>query len=110
MAAAAGATPCGLRIQWHDGTGVLALDGELDLSSAQLLRDALAAVPPAVTVVVDMAGVTFADCAGMRPVLEAASARSPGAAVRLRHAPASAERILSLVGPVARLVVERPPD
>jgi anti-anti-sigma factor len=60
-----------LQIEFESQGGVQ-LSGELDLSTAPQLRDAL--LPMVRTggdLVVDLSGVAFIDCAGLRPLLRA---------------------------------------
>jgi anti-sigma B factor antagonist len=77
---------------------VLQVAGEIDLSTADqlqtALQEALAADPK---VVVDMAGVTFFDAAGLRVVLQLAASRDGAGPLELLNAPRVA-RILELVG------------
>ncbi len=77
---------------------VLKLDGEVDVSTAPLLRSALEdALAADQRVVVDMAGVTFFDAAGLRVVLQVAAGLNGAAPLTLLHAE-RVERILELVG------------
>src|SRR5690349_13544462 len=77
---------------------VLEVDGEIDMSTAEQLRvaleEALATDP---TLVVDMAGVTFCDAAGLRGVLQAAASLDGRGPLTLVHA-ARVTRLLELVG------------
>jgi anti-anti-sigma factor len=77
---------------------MLQLDGEIDLSTADQLRtaleDALAKDPH---VVIDMAGVTFVDAAGLRALLKVAESRDGAGALPLLNAHRVA-RILEIVG------------
>jgi anti-anti-sigma factor len=77
---------------------VLRVDGEIDLSTAEQLRtaleEALAADP---AVVVDMAGVTFVDAAGIRVVLQVAASRNGDGPLTLLNA-ARVKRLLDMVG------------
>jgi anti-anti-sigma factor len=77
---------------------VLQVEGEIDMSTAEDLRSALekafAANP---TVVVDMAGVTFCDAAGLRVVLEAAASLNGAGPLTLLNA-ARVKRLLDIVG------------
>jgi anti-anti-sigma factor len=100
---APGASPIGLRIRWEDDACVLQLAGELDISTRDLLRDALAAiVDTECVVVVDLVEVSFADCAGITPVLEAAAVAGPrGRAVRLRNVPQSVRMMASRIPSLA---------
>lgn len=55
----------------RDATGVLRATGEIDLSNADRLREALRdAEHPSVPTVVDMAGVSFLDSTGLTALLE----------------------------------------
>ena len=77
---------------------VLQVDGEIDMSTADQLRRALeetlSANPEAV---IDMAGVTFFDAAGLRVVLQFAACRNGSGPLRLTNASRVA-RVLELVG------------
>jgi anti-sigma B factor antagonist len=101
-----GETYLTLRIRWEGEACVLELHGELDLSTAPVLRDALDATAEAavVEVILDMAGVRFADLAGMQPVLDAvAGAGGRGRTLLVRDAPPSVRRILALLPSDQRL-------
>jgi anti-anti-sigma factor len=82
----------------EDEPPVLHVEGEIDISTADVLRtaleQALAADP---TVVVDMAGVTFCDAAGVRVVLQAAASLNGSGPLTLFNAP-RVKRVLELVG------------
>jgi len=97
------AAPIGLRLQWADGVCVLAVEGELDVATAGLLREALGALLASGTAaVVDLAEVTFADLRGIDPVLEAmADGSARGLAVSLRNPPPSVRRIMATIPPLA---------
>ena len=77
---------------------VLQVDGEVDISTADQLRraleDALATDPG---VVIDMAGVTFFDAAGLRVVLTMAASLNGSGPLKLVNASRVA-RVLELVG------------
>ncbi|WP_024287442.1 anti-sigma factor antagonist [Cellulomonas sp. KRMCY2] len=72
--------------------------GEVDIASAPSLRRALTrvAAEPTSQVVVDLSGVTFMDCSGLRPLLEA-EARL-GSRLRLRAVPPRVAELLRLTG------------
>jgi len=98
MAVEAEGGPAGflqLRIRWEADACVLELHGELDLSTAAQLEDAVhaAATTGCAEVVVDMAGVAFADLRGLQPVLDGCRGGMP---LRLRDAPPSVLRMLAL--------------
>ena len=65
---------------------VLLLQGEADFSTTDQLRTALErALSADSTIVVDMAGITFIDAAGLRAVLRAAAARNGRGAAPTRQ-------------------------
>lgn len=66
---------------------VLQVDGEIDVATAEQLRNALErAFSTDVRAVIDMAGVTFFDAAGLRVVLQIASARNGAGPITLVNA------------------------
>ena len=77
---------------------VIALHGELDLSSRQIVHDAFAeaVVRACDRVEVDASRVTFMDCGGLRVLLTAADAF--GGEVCLRSPSPPVQRIAELVG------------
>lgn len=78
---------------------VVCVVGEQDYTTAAELRDRLAcaaAQNPMGCVVVDLAGVTFMDCAGLRPLREARV--QLGNRLRLRAVPRPVRRLLALTG------------
>ena len=83
-----------------DGTALVCPIGELDLATAPELErvlEALATGPS--TVVLDLSGLTFVDCAGLRPVREAVFAGALlGRQVRLSGARPAVRRVLELTG------------
>jgi len=91
--------PSGLSItvQHGDGVSVLCVAGELDLTSAPRLRRAVSTVlagqPP--VLVVDLSGLGFSDCAGLRVLIEAR---------RQQAARGHRLRITGLQSPVRRLI------
>jgi anti-anti-sigma factor len=78
----------------------LAVAGELDLATAPLLADHLAAVgAPGADVVLDLAGLTFLDSSGVTLLLGAARrAARDGWALRVAGLPEHARRVLELCG------------
>lgn len=101
-----GSTQLDVRIHFDPRLPLVRLVGELDLASAHLLADALdatgAAAHRADLVVLDLAGLTFCDLAGLR-ALEACSLNLEAAGKRLMlyHAPRMVTRLIELSG-VAR--------
>lgn len=71
----------------REGHVVLRIRGELDLATAPLLEEALAAIEADLPVVVDMTGLAFVSCAGIRTLLDRPRARhrvlvvAPGSSV-----------------------------
>jgi anti-anti-sigma factor len=77
---------------------VLHLTGDVDLAAApglhQLLERPIA--DPACHIVVDLSAVTFMDCSGLRPLLDAQALI--GDRLRLRGLPRQVTRLLDLTG------------
>ena len=88
-----------LRIATVEGEPpVLQVEGEIDISTAEDLQMALdAALSANPNLVIDMAGVTFFDAAGIRVVLRVASSRNGAGPLTLVNA-AHIKRVLELVG------------
>lgn len=82
--------------------------GELDLASAPLLRDVLtsADADPAREVVVELSAVTFIDCSGLAPLLEARA--KLGERLRLSGLPRAVSQLLHLVGLDATFPIDDP--
>lgn len=81
-----------------DGCIVITVAGELDVATAPSLADALHHVPAPVPIILDLAGVTFMDCAGLHPILHAhRAAAARGTPIVLVPTPAIA-RLLRLTG------------
>jgi anti-anti-sigma factor len=77
---------------------VLHVVGEIDISTADQLRSALeGALSTDPKAVIDMAGVTFFDAAGLRMVLKVAESRNGAGPLTLLNAPRVAW-MLELVG------------
>jgi anti-sigma B factor antagonist len=92
-----------VRVIRHDGPGTvrLALHGELDLATAGLLGERVAAVldrPPR-RLVLDVAGLTFCDSAGIDALLAArAGARARDVAVEVTGARGIVRRTMAATG------------
>jgi stage II sporulation protein AA (anti-sigma F factor antagonist) len=87
-----------VEIEHLDGTVLVRPSGELDLATAPELERVLDhLIDEDQVVVVDFSEVTFADCAGLRPIRWALQQRHP---VRLRTSPAHplVERVLEMTG------------
>jgi anti-anti-sigma factor len=83
------------------GAVQLTVRGELDIASAPELRAALDRIVagPHLVVVLDLAGLTFLDCAGMRPIRAARRAlEARGGQLLVRHPTPIVERALRLGG------------
>jgi anti-anti-sigma factor len=79
-------------------TPVLHLSGDIDYAVCPKLRrelDRRSAQPPD-QIVVDLAGVTFMDCSGLRPLLEVQE--RIGDRLRLENLPRQVSRLLQLTG------------
>jgi anti-anti-sigma factor len=72
----------------HEATPpVLSIDGDVDIATADLLRDELAsALEAEPRLVVDMDGVQFIDAAGIRAVLGVAATLNGAGPLRFVHA------------------------
>lgn len=82
----------------QDNPPVLRIEGEVDLSTAGEMRTALVKTLSSFpTVIVDMAGVTFIDVAGVRTLLHVAESLNGRGPLPLVNAP-QVGRILELVG------------
>jgi anti-anti-sigma factor len=95
-----------------DGTPVVTLDGELDLSTAAIAEQAFAQLPPpdasdapdaAVEVVVDMADLTFMDSSGLTVLVLAVN---QGYAVRLRRPTSIVRELIATTGLSETLPIE----
>ena len=83
-----------------DGCAVLAVVGEIDIASAAELQDALAWVSISnVPIVLDFAGVTFMDSAGIQALLSACPAGREGAgSIVIRNAQRQVQLVLKVTG------------
>lgn len=73
------------------GDTVVTVSGELDIVTGEELRSRLhAALAPAHTVLIDLSGVTFLDCSGLRVLLWARRQAAAMGARLLLHAPSPA--------------------
>lgn len=82
----------------EDGTLTLRLQGDLDVYSAGELLNRFRKVEPRCTdVVVDLSGLKFLDCAGVRELVDAARrAEERGCRLTLIEGPPSVQRVFSL--------------
>jgi anti-sigma B factor antagonist len=97
-------------VAWSDRTAVVAAAGEIDLTNAEGLRDALLAAlnDGAAELVADLTLTTFLDSAGVTALVKASRrAVATGANFRLAVTAAPVLRVLSLVG-IDRLIEIHP--
>ena len=95
---------------WSGGTAVVTAAGEIDLTNAESLRDALLSAlnAGALALVVDMTAVTFLDSAGVTALVRASRrAAANEATFRLAVTAQSVLRVLNLVG-IDRLIEVHP--
>ncbi len=87
-------------IERRGGTVLVRPSGELDVMTAPRLEQALVGVlGEHRTVLVDLSGVPFADCAGLRPIRQALrEARTSGTEIELRDPVPAVRRVLQLTG------------
>ncbi|RZS87087.1 anti-anti-sigma factor [Motilibacter rhizosphaerae] len=107
----------GLQVQGDGERATLALRGELDVATSGLLDALLDDLlrtrrsPRLSSLVVDTAGVTFADAAGISPLLHArAVLHRRGGTFEVRDPSPAVLRLLTLLGLTALVVVPGPPQ
>ena len=87
------------------GTPTVAVRGDLDMSNADALKQAVASIaadkPDAL--IIDFSGLRFMDSAGIAVLVDAAN-RVPQ--VRLRHPSAAVRRVIEITGLTAIIVME----
>jgi len=90
----------GVAVEHLDGTVVLRPFGELDIATAPTLQAVLETVIDThLAVVVDLSGVSFVDCGGLRPLRLAVNDSGRGVrSVRLFAARPAVERVLVAAG------------
>ena len=84
-----------------DGTVTVALEGEIDLSSVAVMRDALerALSERSPLVVVDFSRVSFLDSTGVNCLVQArADGQAVGCRLLVRNATGIAQRVLTITG------------
>jgi anti-sigma B factor antagonist len=96
-----------VQIDVGDGIHLISVFGELDVASAPAVTQALedAQVSAATSVVLDLAGVTFLDSAGIRVLMSAVTASRAGQnklSVRRDYQP-PVDRVLALAGVIEGL-------
>lgn len=86
-----------------DGTAIVRLRGEADMSVENWLRaelhEAVTARPPPSEVIIDLGDLTFLDCAGIRVLLEASHlAHAAGMPLTVRDPQPLVRRVLGALG------------
>ena len=94
-----GAATDHLTIHQLGDPAAFALQGELDLASAEELWARVQAVPPEGELTVDLSGLTFMDSSGLRVFLRAAAARANGSCVVLKNPCAAVAHVLEIALP-----------
>lgn len=96
-----------LAIEEDHVSGGIALVGELDVATSDLLDTRLAAIDASRTVELDLAGISFLDSSALR-VLIAHHQRlgDGGGRLTLHRVPAEVRRVLEIAGLVDRLVAD----
>ena len=84
----------------QNGKVTVALRGELDIAGCPALKEVLDPISNRrASVVLDMAELSFLDCCGLRPILEASNRLdNAGGALRLIRVPAMILRTLRVLG------------
>jgi anti-anti-sigma factor len=97
-----------------DGRTIITAEGDIDLTTAGILREALEhALQTPATVVVDVGGVGFIDSSGLNAfVWGHRHAQSSGCSLLLRHPSAMLRRLLEVTAldSILRIDGEVPPD
>jgi anti-sigma B factor antagonist len=90
----------------NDGPTIVEAAGELDFTSINRLRAVLLPLVAAGTVVLDAAGVTFCDSAGLHAILQAnRDARTHGQTFRVAAPSGQLARVMELAGALQVLAV-----
>lgn len=74
----------------------LVLEGELDMATADELRDRLLAKPREGPLLLDFSGITFMDSSGLRVLLEAAQGRGEDDPLVIQHPSEQVQRVLDI--------------
>ena len=93
--------PFGTSVEVHDRLAVMALSGDLDMSTAPILREDLAQVEASgvLAIMLDLREVTFIDSTGLHEFLEASSrAKDNGHRLLMSGASPAAQRLFELTG------------
>ncbi|MBV8218588.1 MAG: STAS domain-containing protein [Solirubrobacterales bacterium] len=87
---------------------VLSLQGEVDLANApELAHELLDAEVSGARIIVDLGGVDFMDCSGLRTLLEASSrCNGNGCQLSLLRGPRQVQRVFEMTGTLNRFVFD----
>lgn len=88
-----------LTIRPLDEPGGFALDGELDMASAEELLARLLAAPAEADLTLDLSGLAFMDSTRLRVFLEAACTRNSGSCVVLKNPSGPVAHLLEIALP-----------
>lgn len=101
-------TPVDVQVRWDNHDVTVTLTGELDCASAPALAmrfaELLAKRPQ--RLVLDLANVTFMDCAGITPIARARRALGPGRPVILRSPAPQVRQLLKITRMDQLLMIE----
>ncbi len=98
----------GVEVIVSEGSAVVFVHGEIDLSSASAIRHALSAAQQGCPdVIVDLSGVTFMDSTGINALLRAHSEAPPGGSLRVVGAISAVRRVFDIAG-VSQLFLLEP--
>ena len=97
--------------RFSEGTAAVIISGELDFCTAPALQHALSEVADRgpERLVLDLAEVTFIDCAAARVLVAASRALPNGRKAVIRRPSRMVDRVLQLTGMSAYFWIERPP-
>ena len=94
------ATPLTIDTVERGASLVLVVEGELDITTAQMLDDALrsAVATAAARIVIDLLGVSFIDSTGLHVLIKHAGAEESDPRIRLTRGSPQAQRLFELTG------------
>jgi anti-sigma B factor antagonist len=82
----------------NDGV-IVEVTGEVDLATAPLLEDALVSAPPGLSIIVDLAHVTFLDARGVAALITAQRhIQTHGGSLRIRNAIPHVAYVIEITG------------
>jgi anti-sigma B factor antagonist len=103
-------TSFNIEIVERDGSLVLVLEGEIDMSTAPLLDDGLARAEAtdSATIVVDLVHVDFIDSSGLHVLIKHACSEDNRERIRLTKGSPAVQRLFEISGAVDYLPFEAP--